>query len=107
MERKRKVIVAKVAVVMGAIPLVIWGYKTGPDRPATGAPGEQTCSQTGCHLGTPANSAGALTITFPAGMVYTPGVKQHVVLSMSHPTAQIWGFQMTARPTSALTTNAG
>ena len=40
MERKRKLTVAKTAVVIGVIPLVMWALNTGPDRPASGAPGE-------------------------------------------------------------------
>jgi uncharacterized protein (TIGR03437 family) len=105
---ERKLRVAKVAVVMGSIPLVIWGYISGPDRPATGAPGELTCAQALCHVAAgPPNGGGSITVTFPAGMVYTPGVKQHVVFSLTHPTARVWGFQATARVANAATTNAG
>jgi uncharacterized protein (TIGR03437 family) len=34
-------------------------------------------------------------------------VKQHVVVSLSHPTARVWGFQATARVASTPATNAG
>jgi uncharacterized protein (TIGR03437 family) len=101
MERKRKLIVAKVAVVMGTIPLIIWASASGPFYGATGAPGEQTCSQATCHLGLPVNSpGGSVEVAFPFGLTYTPGVKQHLVVTISDATARTWGFQLTARQAS-------
>src|SRR5262245_38643038 len=107
MERKRKIVVAKIGVAMGTIPLLIWAHSSGPDVGATGAPGEQTCARSGCHLGTTANSAGSVSVNFPSGTTYTPGTKQHLVVTIANPTARAWGFQLTARQASATGTAAG
>ena len=36
-------------------------------------------------------------VTFPNGLAYRPGVKQHLVVSISDITARRWGFELTAR----------
>jgi uncharacterized protein (TIGR03437 family) len=107
MKRERKILVAKIGVVMGTIPLLIWAHAAGPDVGASGVPGEGTCARSGCHLGTTANPAGSVSVTFPSGMTYTPGTKQHLVVTISNPTARVWGFQLTARLASATGTMAG
>src|SRR4051812_47164974 len=109
MERRRKLILAKVSLVMGTVPLLIWAHQDGPDVGATAAPGEQTCNQAGCHVGPPAVNAGGgkVEVTFPFGLTYTAGTKQHLVVTVSDPTARVWGFQLTARQASAATAMAG
>lgn len=107
MERRRKLIVAKVGVVMGTVPFLIWALPNGPDVGSTGAPGEQTCSQTRCHVGTAASPQGSVRVTFPGGTTYSPGVKQHLIVSITNPTARVWGFQLTARQANATGTMAG
>lgn len=105
MERKRKIIAAKVAVVMGTIPLLIWAKGSGTDVGATGAPGEMSCAQANCHLGPPATgSGGSVAVAFPAGTTYTPGVRQRLVVTISDSVARNWGFQLTARQASNNTT---
>ena len=60
-----------------------------------------TCATIGCHTGTPNSPAnkGSVKVTFPNGMTYTPGVKQHLTVTISDPapTQRAWGFQLTAR----------
>jgi uncharacterized protein (TIGR03437 family) len=108
MERRRKLTAAKTAVVVGAIPIVLWARSAGTDRGATGAPGEQTCSQTQCHLGTAPNAYGSVTVTFAAGATtYTPGVKQRLSVTIMDPNATMWGFQLTARQTANTGAMAG
>src|SRR3954452_19078090 len=99
MQRHRKVLFAKIAVFMGAIPLLIWAHASGPDVGKSGVPGESTCLEAGCHTGpVPLNGGGgSLQLTMPFGLSYTPGVKQHLMVTISDPTARVWGFQMTAR----------
>jgi hypothetical protein len=55
MERKRKIYFAKVAVVMSAVPLLLWAHSAGPDAGKAGVPGESTCNQAQCHVGTALN----------------------------------------------------
>jgi uncharacterized protein (TIGR03437 family) len=109
MVRSRKVYAAKVAAIMGAIPLLLWAYEYGPDPGYSNVPGERgSCNQSGCHIGTNVNAGGgSVSVTFPNGRTYSPGVKQHLVVTIADPTQKAWGFQLTARPSSSNTTIAG
>jgi len=110
MERKRKLLFAKVAVVMGVVPILLWAYENGPDPGYSGVPKELgTCTSSGCHVGTtndPANK-GSVSVAFPSGQTYLPGVKQHLVVTIADPTQRAWGFQLTARLASNTATLAG
>ena len=94
MERKRKLYIAKVAVVMSAIPLLLWAHSAGPPSGKAGVPGETTCNQAQCHVGTALNGGGgSVKVTFPGGSTYAPGVKQHLVVTISDPSRrQSLGF---------------
>ncbi len=109
MERQRKLLIAKVAVVMGAIPLLIWAHEYGPDPGHSGVPNELgTCNQATCHVGTNVNAGGgSVSVAFPNGRSYTPGVKQHLVVTIADSAQKAWGFQLTARPSSSTSTMAG
>jgi len=112
MERKRKLYWAKTGVILGAIPLVIWAYEYGPNPGYCGVPGENgTCAQSGCHTGTTNNPAnkGSVTVSFPNGLTYTPGVKQHLTVTIADPagTQQAWGFELTARSAATASTMEG
>ena len=111
MERKRKLYIAKVAVVMGVVPILIWAHEYGPDPGYSGVPNELgTCtSGTQCHIGTtndPANK-GSVSVAFPNGQTYVPGVRQHLVVTIADPAQHAWGFQLTARLASNTATVAG
>jgi uncharacterized protein (TIGR03437 family) len=98
MERNRKVLFAKITVVMAALPILMWAYEFGPNPGYTNAPGDAgTCLQSGCHVGTLNTGGGSVTVAFPNGATYTPGVKQHLVVTIADPTQRAWGFQLTAR----------
>ena len=110
MERKRKVYVAKAAVIMGSVPLLIWAYEFGPDAGYSGVPGEfGSCATLGCHTGTANSGKGSVKVAFPGGTTYTPGVKQHLVITIADPasTQRLWGFQLTARLSSNNKSTAG
>lgn len=97
MERSQKIRLAKWATVLSVVPALLWAYSSGPDPFKTGAPGDTTCSQSGCHIGTAVNANGnKISITFEGGTIYTPGEKQRVTVAISEP-APIYGFQMSAR----------
>ena len=104
MERKRKLLIAKVAVIAGVIPILLWAYEYGPDPGYVGIPSENggaTCATSGCHSGTANNPAnkGSVSVSFPNGMTYVPGVQQQLTVTVSDPApAQgAWGFELTAR----------
>jgi len=112
MERKTKLYAAKAAVIMGVIPVLVWAYEYGPNPGYSGVPKELgTCAMAGCHVGTtndPANK-GSISVAFPNGQNYVPGVKQHLVVTIADPAAtqRAWGFQLTARLASNTATMAG
>lgn len=114
-----------VSVLLAATVYGLFGDQTGnsvkakispgPPLGFTGAPNEGNC--TGCHYTYQVNSgAGKVEITgLPAS--YSPGQSYLVTVTVSHPTARAWGFEMTAldpngtsatvgtmTPTSATTT---
>src|SRR4051794_10832459 len=109
-ERTRRI--AQIAVVAAAVPLLLWAHASGPDPGYTGVAGEHagaTCATAGCHGGTANSFSGSVKVTFPNGNTYVPGVKQRLTVTVSDPatTQRLWGFQLTARPSSSATTQAG
>jgi len=96
---------------MGTIPILLWAYQTGPDPGFSGVPGENggaTCATSGCHTGTALNGgAGSVSVAFPNGQTYTPGVTQKLSVTISDPSQRAWGFQLTARVAGSNSTMAG
>jgi uncharacterized protein (TIGR03437 family) len=103
MDRKRKVLFAKLAIGSALVPVLIWAHAAGPDAGYTLAPGDfGSCTASGCHVGTTnaAANKGSVTVGFANGATtYTPGVKQHLTVTIADPaTSQhAWGFELTAR----------
>ena len=77
----------------------------GPPLGFTGAPGEGNC--TGCHYTFALNSgAGKVEITgLPAS--YTVGQSYSVTVTVSHPTARAWGFELTALDANGTSSTVG
>ena len=86
-----------------ALPLLLLAYQQGPDAGVSGVPGETTC--TSCHSGS--GGTGNVAVTFPGGLAYTPGGKQHLVVTITDSAQRRWGFQLTARQSGGNTTQAG
>jgi uncharacterized protein (TIGR03437 family) len=114
MEQKRKLQIAKIAVVTAAIPFLLWAHEYGPDPGYSGVPKDQngaTCANSQCHVATAndPNNKGSVSVTFPNGQNYLPGVKQHLVVTIADPasTQKAWGFQLTTRLASNTATQAG
>src|SRR5215469_12837521 len=115
MTRQRKVVLAKAAMIMGTLPVLLWAYEYGPDPGYCGVPNENggasgaTCATSGCHTGTandPKNT-GSIAVNFPNGMTYTPGVPQTLSVTITDATEKAAGFQLTARQASSTSTMAG
>ena len=97
MQFSKKVRVAKCVTLASLIPVLLWAHSGGPDVRNTGAPGDNTCAQSSCHIGTTVNANGnKVTLEFEGGANYKPGVKQKVTVTVSEP-SRIYGFQATAR----------
>ncbi|HEY2018994.1 MAG TPA: choice-of-anchor V domain-containing protein, partial [Bryobacteraceae bacterium] len=107
MDSKRKLFWGKAAVVLSAIPVLIYAESSGPQPGLSGVPNEAgTC--TACHGTGKANiNGGSVAVTFPNGQTYTPGLKQHLVVTVADPTAKRWGFQTAARQAGSTSTIAG
>jgi len=102
--KSRRIIAAKVSAIAVVVPILVFAYASGPDPRNTGAPGDQTCAQAGCHTGTPVNSAnGSIEVIFPGELKYTPGVKQRLQVRINDAAMRQFGFQATARLGSNLT----
>lgn len=115
MTRQRKIVLAKMAMVMGTLPVLLWAYEYGPDPGYAGVPNENggasgaTCATSGCHTGTandPSNK-GSVSLSFPNGMTYTPGVAQTLSVTITDSTEKAAGFELTARQASSTSTMAG
>ncbi len=101
MTRDRRILYGKIAAIFSAVPMIIIGNNNGPDPRSTGAPGDQTCSRTDCHVGTPINDGrGSVEITFPSGLTYTPGEAQVWRVTVTGAGQRAFGFQASARPAS-------
>ncbi len=90
-------------IISGALPVLLFAYAEGPDPGHAGVPGESDCTQ--CHFG--GSGSGKVTITFPSGNTFTPGVAQTLTVTVSDPSLRRWGFQLTARSSSDATQQAG
>jgi len=102
-ERQRKILIAKSAVVLAVIPVLIYAHAAGPDPRKTGAPGDTTCADAGCHGGGKINVGGGnVAVGFPNGLSYTPGVTQQITITITDSAAKVYGFQLTARLASNL-----
>lgn len=77
----------------------------GPPLGFTNAPDEGNC--TGCHYTFPLNSgAGKVEITgLPAS--YVLGQSYQVTVTLSHPTARAWGFELTALDPNGTSSTVG
>ena len=93
----------RIASLVLALPSLIYAYPEGPDAGVTGVPGESSCSQ--CHIGK--FGSGNVTVNFPGGLYYTPGVPQHLVVTITDPVQKRWGFQLTARQANNSKAQAG
>ncbi len=92
---------------LGAVPIMLFAFSAGPPVKRTGAAvdGGLTCAACHSTFG-PANSDSKGSVTISAGS-YVPGVKQVVTVSVRHPDALRWGFQLIARSTADQTKQAG
>jgi hypothetical protein len=86
---------------------LIWANSNGPDPGNAGVTGEQTCARAGCHAGTLNPSGGTVAVTSSAGTTYTPGQQQTLTVTIADTNGRGWGFQLTARLSSNLKTQAG
>ena len=78
MDRQRKTFIGKTIAVLAVIPVLIYAHAAGPDPGKSGAPGESTCAEAECHVGTALNGGGGRVTIDAGGSTYTPGLKQRI-----------------------------
>ena len=74
---------SRLLIALSVLPIAIVGFRSSPPPQTTGAPGEETCWQAGCHMtdsGALIEDSGAVSINFPDGATYSPGVPQNLQL---------------------------
>src|SRR5712692_3586796 len=69
------------------------------------APATNTCA--GCHSGSATVGGSAVVTGFPSTKSYTPGVTQHLSVTVTDPTDSIWAYLLTARLATSLSSQAG
>ncbi len=86
-----------VYAAIGALPVTLLAFSTGPPIKRTGViDGGVNCSA--CHSTfAPANSDARGSVTLTNVQPYVPGTPQTLRVTVMHPDAQRWGFQLTAR----------
>ncbi|MEO6725323.1 MAG: choice-of-anchor V domain-containing protein [Blastocatellia bacterium] len=103
-----------ICLTLSAVGFNLWSnpvaakISPGPPLGFTGAPGEGTC--VGCHYTfsqpNPPNTGGKVEIIgLPA--TYTPGQSYTVTVTVSHPTARAWGFELTALDADGTSSTVG
>ena len=104
--KQKRTLIAKIVVIFAMIPVLIYAYAQGPYPGYSGVPGENgDC--TACHSATLNSGGGSVTVAFPNGTSYVPGVKQHLKVTVQDAAQQRWGFQLTARQQSNSGVQAG
>ncbi|MBI5282676.1 MAG: hypothetical protein HY858_13410 [Candidatus Solibacter usitatus] len=88
--------IARSVLCAGLLAAAVWARSNGLMPIATaGVPGESDCAQ--CHTTFALNSGqGSLKIQ-PDSLTYTPGQSMKIRVILSDPSAQRWGFNLTAR----------
>ncbi len=90
----------RLLVAFSVIPFMIVGFNSAPPPMTSGAPGEDTCWTSGCHMtdsGALFEDSDSLAIHFPDGPTYQPGVPQMLRLEIDDPMGVVFGFQLSAR----------
>jgi hypothetical protein len=82
-----------------AAPVLTWANSSGAPLNTTGAPGNITCAQAGCHSTFALNSgSGRLSLAAPGGVnSYTPGQTIRMRVTLEDASAARWGFNLTVR----------
>jgi uncharacterized protein (TIGR03437 family) len=88
----------KCALALAVLPVTLLANSSGPPPRVSGAPGDRTCAQAGCHTGTPVNGGGgSLAIAVEGGNNYVPGGRKTITITITDANARAYGFQASSR----------
>lgn len=106
MTRERRIYWAKAAAIGSVLPVLLLARSGGPVAGLAGVTGEGNCRQ--CHGGTALNGGpGSVAVEFPGALVYSPGVKQRLKVTVTDAAQSRFGFQLSVRQEGDLTKQAG
>src|SRR4029077_19384025 len=96
-------------VLCAGVLIILVLFATAFTRPSytssnLNTPTKDVCA--GCHNGTAA-AGGSAVLNFPSGLIYTPGVTQHLSVKITDPTHTRGGYLLTARLAKSVTSQAG
>src|SRR5579872_6294274 len=98
MQKNTKIVAAKIAVGLAVVPILIFGHAFGPDPRRTGAPGDKTCIDSGCHVGTANSGGGSVVLTTANGNTYIPGgPAETITITITDSAERFFGFELSAR----------
>lgn len=101
--RSQRLITTLVLTAFFCMPVYLISNEDGPLPRRTGGPfpGELSCTDADCHVGTVNTGPGSVSIMIngvPANQfVYTPGETVPVTVRVEDPAQMRWGFELTAR----------
>jgi len=96
----------RLLALVALLATAAFANSTGAIGGLTGAPGHDTCAA--CHgNGTLNPASGKMTIAVVGGSAYVPGQPLRLKITLEDSTARRWGFQLTARRSSANTQTLG
>lgn len=96
--------IAAVIAALSLLPARLSASASGPEPGVSGAPGETTCTR--CHAGTANSTVGSIHAAAQGGSGFITGVAKRIRIDIDV-SAVDYGFQATARFTSAGRTTAG
>jgi uncharacterized protein (TIGR03437 family) len=78
---------------------MIFGHAAGPDAGVSGAPGENTCWQSQCHLSSVRlnEGGGSIQLTASSGTTYSAGQKITFTMTGTDAAARLWGFEASVK----------
>src|SRR4029077_12416472 len=96
-------------VLCAGVLIILVLFATAFTRPSytssnLNTPTKDVCA--GCHNGTAA-AGGSAVLNFPSGLIYTPGVTQHLSVKITDPTHTRGGYLLTARLGSSISSQGG
>ena len=92
------------ATAISLLPALLTAYSGGPPVRRTGAPGERTCLDANCHVGTRLSASADLTLDIGGrSFTYTPGSPaQRWTIWIADSSARAYGLQLSVRAGSDL-----
>jgi hypothetical protein len=84
------------------VPVLLLALPTGPPARSVGGPDGQTCARLTCHVGTANTGPGRVEFVRQGAQAMYPE-EADVTVRVTGTSAQVYGFQLSARPATNTT----